>query len=100
MPSRRDIAAGLSVAIPLVCLYRHPALVFIGGGHSLEAAMTDYRSWSGHLVPGGLLAIHDIFPDPADGGQAPYTIYRLALASGLYEELPRVETLGLLRRIA
>jgi len=61
--------------------------------------MTDYRSWSGHLVPGGLLAIHDIFPDPADGGQAPYTIYRLALASGLYEELPRVETLGLLRRI-
>ena len=37
---------------------------------------------------------------PADGGQAPYTIYRLALASGLYEELPRVETLGLLRRIA
>ena len=75
------------------------ALVFIDGGHSLEAAMTDYRSWSGHLVPGGLLAIHDIFPDPADGGQAPYTIYRLALASGLYEELPRVETLGLLRRI-
>ena len=75
------------------------ALVFIDGGHSLEAAMTDYRSWSGHLVPGGLLAIHDIFPDPADGGQAPYTIYRLALASGLYEELPRVETLGLLRRV-
>jgi len=75
------------------------ALVFIDGGHSMEAALADYRGWSGHLVPGGLLAIHDIFPDPADGGQAPYTIYRLALASGLYEELPRVETLGLLRRI-
>ena len=75
------------------------SLVFIDGGHSLEAALVDYRAWSTHVVPGGILAIHDIFPDPADGGQAPYTIYRLALASGLYEELPRVETLGLLRRI-
>lgn len=75
------------------------SLVFIDGGHSLEAALVDYRAWSTHVVPGGILAIHDIFPDPADGGQAPYTIYRLALASRLYEELPRVETLGLLRRI-
>ena len=56
-------------------------MVFIDGGHSLEAALTDYRSWSGHLVAGGILAIHDIFPDPADGGQAPWTIYQLALAS-------------------
>ncbi len=75
------------------------ALVFIDGGHSLEAALADYRAWSGHLVAGGVLAIHDIFEDPADGGQAPHSIYRLAFASGLYEELPRVETLGLLRRI-
>jgi len=74
-------------------------MVFIDGGHSLEAALADYRCWSGHLVPGGILAVHDIFPDPADGGQAPWTIYQLAIASGLYEELPRVETLGLLRRI-
>jgi predicted O-methyltransferase YrrM len=75
------------------------ALVFIDGGHSREAALADYRGWSPHLVAGGILAIHDIFPDPADGGQAPYEIYRLALASGLYHELPRVQTLGLLRRI-
>ena len=74
-------------------------LVFIDGGHSMHAAMNDYRGWSPHVVPGGILAIHDIFPNPADGGQAPYTIYKLALASGLYEELPRVKTLGLLRRI-
>jgi predicted O-methyltransferase YrrM len=75
------------------------SLVFIDGGHSMEAAVTDYRSWSGHLKAGGVLAIHDLFPDPATGGQAPYTIYQLALASGLYEEMARVETLGLLRRI-
>ena len=75
------------------------ALVFIDGGHSLEAAMEDYRSWVSHLVPGGILAIHDIFPDPNDGGQAPYTIYELAIASGLFEALPMVKTLGSLRRL-
>jgi hypothetical protein len=76
------------------------ALVFIDGGHSLEAALTDYRCWSGHLVAGRHARDPRHLPDPADGGQAPHTIYRLALASGLYEELPRwPETLGLLRRI-
>ena len=74
-------------------------MVFIDGGHSLNAAMNDYRSWVTHIVPGGVLAIHDIFPDPADGGQAPYEILKLALASGLFEEVERVNTLGLLRRI-
>lgn len=75
------------------------ALVFIDGGHSLEAATTDYRSWSRHIVPGGYLAIHDIFPDPADGGQAPYDIYKLALASGQFELVEMVNTLGILRRV-
>ncbi|MBL6690853.1 MAG: class I SAM-dependent methyltransferase [Pseudomonadales bacterium] len=74
-------------------------MVFIDGGHSLEAAMIDYRSWVTHIVPGGVLAIHDIFPESAEGGQAPYEIFRLALASGLFEEVERVKTLGLLRRI-
>ena len=74
------------------------AMVFIDGGHSLEAAMTDYDSWAHHIVPGGILAIHDIFPDPAEGGQAPYTIYKRGLESGLFEALPMVDTLGLLRR--
>ncbi|MEC9132683.1 MAG: class I SAM-dependent methyltransferase, partial [Pseudomonadota bacterium] len=48
---------------------------------------------------GGYLAIHDIFPDPADGGQAPYEIYQLALASGLFEPVQMCRTLGVLRRI-
>lgn len=76
------------------------ALVFIDGGHSLQAAMTDYRCWATHVIPGGILAIHDIFPDPQDGGQAPYTIWQLARESGLFEALPLVNTLGLLRRIS
>lgn len=74
-------------------------LVFIDGGHSLEAAMTDYRSWSRHIVPGGFLAIHDIFPNPADGGQAPFEIYKLALASAQFELVEMVKTLGILRLI-
>ncbi|MFD1216323.1 MULTISPECIES: class I SAM-dependent methyltransferase [Microbulbifer] len=74
-------------------------LVFIDGGHSLEAALNDYRSWARHIVPGGFLAIHDIFPNPEDGGQAPYEIYKLALASGQFERVEMVKTLGILRRL-
>ena len=74
-------------------------MVFIDGGHSLEAALSDYRCWARHIVPGGFLAIHDIFPDPADGGQAPYEIYQLALASGQFELVEMVSTLGILRRL-
>ncbi len=75
------------------------ALVFIDGGHSYEAVLNDYRAWAPQLMPGGVLAVHDLFPDPAQGGQAPYTIYRMALASGLFEELKIVETLGILKRL-
>jgi len=75
------------------------SLVFIDGGHSFEAAFRDYSCWSPFIVPGGYLAVHDIFPDPADGGQAPYCIYRLAVASALFEEFHRVGTLGILKRI-
>ena len=75
------------------------ALVFIDGGHSLETAVTDYTSWAPHVRAGGFLAIHDIFPDPADGGQAPYEIYRMALASGLFTECEMTKTLGVLRKV-
>ena len=74
-------------------------LVFIDGGHSFEAAMNDYRTWVPHIVVGGYLAVHDIFPDPADGGQAPYEIFKLALASGLFEDVGKTKTLGVLRRV-
>ncbi len=73
-------------------------MVFIDGGHSRAAAQADYRCWTPWLLADGILAIHDLFPDPADGGQAPWEIYQLALASGLFDELARVESLGLLRR--
>ncbi len=74
-------------------------MVFIDGGHSLDAALADYRCWAGHLVRGGILAIHDVYPDAASGGQAPYAVYRLALESGLFGELERVNSLALLERL-
>ena len=54
----------------------HPlALLFIDGGHGTEPAHRDYELWTPHVEPGGLLCIHDVFPDPADGGRPPYEIY-------------------------
>jgi MMP 1-O-methyltransferase len=44
------------------------------------------------------LAIHDVFPDPAGGGQAPFGVYRRVLASGHFTELPGTGSLRLLRR--
>lgn len=100
-------AAGLSKhVIPIVCrsdvVARNWAtplsLVFIDGGHSYTAAFTDYNSWVRHIMPGGYLLIHDVFRDSGKGGQAPYHIYKLANASGMFTELPMTGTLGVLKR--
>ena len=73
-------------------------MVFIDGGHSSEAARTDLDSWTPHIVAGGLLAIHDVFPDPADGGRPPFEIYERALATGSFEEVSEKGSLRVLRR--
>lgn len=75
------------------------SMVFIDGGHSFEAAVTDYQTWQDHIIPGGLLVIHDIFPDPSQGGQAPRQVYEMALESGKYKPLRMVKTLGVLEKI-
>jgi predicted O-methyltransferase YrrM len=72
--------------------------VFIDGSHAYESVLIDYQTWSKHLVPGGYLVFHDIFPNPAQGGQAPYQVYQMALASMLYEEMPMFKSLGILKR--
>ncbi|MFD8894510.1 class I SAM-dependent methyltransferase [Streptomyces sp. NPDC059566] len=72
--------------------------VFIDGGHTDEHASGDYEGWAPHVAVGGTLVIHDVFPDPADGGQAPYRIYLRALASGAFEEVSVTDSLRVLRR--
>ncbi|WP_405569208.1 class I SAM-dependent methyltransferase [Streptomyces sp. NBC_01167] len=73
-------------------------LVFIDGGHTDEHAGGDYEGWAPHVADGGLLVIHDVFPDPADGGQAPYRVYLRALASGAFTEVSVTDSLRVLRR--
>lgn len=73
-------------------------MVFIDGGHSFETARSDYEGWHGKVASGGVLAIHDLFPNPAEGGQAPIEIYRKGLGSGLFAALETTKTLGVLRR--
>lgn len=75
------------------------AMVFVDGGHGEEYAWADYRGWVPHLAPGGLLAIHDVFPNPADGGRPPYELYRHALASGEFREVAACGSLRVLERV-
>lgn len=74
-------------------------MVFIDGGHSEKAAQKDYELWSKRITKGGLLAIHDVFPNPEDGGRPPYNIYRRALESGNFKKLEMIKTLGLLKKV-
>lgn len=74
------------------------SLLFIDGGHGVEPAHADYQGWVPHLAEGGTLLIHDVFPDPADGGRPPFEIYQRAVASGAFEELDAVGSLRALRR--
>jgi len=71
------------------------ALLFVDGGHGREIAHADYDRWVRHVAPGGTLLIHDVFPDPADGGQPPYELYLRALADGF----EHVSTTGSLRHL-
>ncbi|MEU1370498.1 class I SAM-dependent methyltransferase [Streptomyces sp. NPDC005803] len=73
-------------------------LVFIDGGHTDEHANGDYEGWAPHVAEGGLLVIHDVFPDPAHGGQAPYRVYLRALESGAFTEISVTDSLRVLRR--
>ncbi len=100
--------AGLEdTVVPMVCRSELAArlwstslsLVFIDGGHSYAAAYTDYNAWAGHIMPNGYLMIHDIFKNPEKGGQAPYHVYKLAVASGLFKEVSMINTLGVLKRM-
>jgi predicted O-methyltransferase YrrM len=95
------------VVIPIIGTSEHLArywqtplgFLFIDGGHSIEPALADYRSWTPFIKPGGTLAIHDVFESSADGGQAPFEIFKMALGSALFEETDRIGSLRLLRRL-
>lgn len=87
---------------PLVAatLATQVAFLFIDGGHGEEPARLDYEGWTPHVAMGGTLAIHDVFPDPADGGRPPYEqIFKPALESGRFQLVEAVGSLRVLRRV-
>ncbi len=76
------------------------AMCFIDGGHARDVAANDYATWSVHIALGGLLAIHDVFTDPALGGQAPFEeIYLAAVNSGKFEDVSATGSLRVLKRV-
>ena len=77
------------------------AFLFIDGGHGEQPAQDDYTWWVPKVQIGGFLAIHDVFPDPADGGRPPYEcIYLPAMSSGDWVEEKTQGSLRILRRIS
>jgi len=107
LPSFRRTLAEAGLESSVVVMVGHSAavaaawgtplgLVFIDGGHSQAAADADYAGWAPWVAPGGLLAIHDVFPDPAAGGRPPFVIYERALGAG-WEEAGACGSLRLLR---
>jgi len=75
-------------------------LCFIDGGHGRDPAWADYRGWAPHVAMGRWLAIHDVFPDPADGGRPPYELFCAAVESGEFVEDGACGSLRVLRRVA
>jgi len=94
-----DVIAVVGRSADVARLWRTPlGMLFIDGGHTDAAAQRDYEGWAPWVAVGGALAIHDVFPDPADGGQAPYRIYQRALASGAFSEVRAEGSLHILER--
>jgi len=94
-----DVVVVVGRSADVAGLWRTPlGLVFIDGGHTEQAAMADYEGWAPWVAPGGVLAIHDVFPDPADGGRPPYLVYQRALKSGAFTEVGVTGSLRLLER--
>ncbi|WP_225849560.1 class I SAM-dependent methyltransferase [Streptomyces sp. HPF1205] len=95
-----DVIAVVGRSPQVAKLWRQPlGLVFIDGGHTDEHAGADFEGWAPLVAEGGLLVVHDVFPDPADGGQAPYRVYRRALSGGDFTEVSATGSLRVLRRV-
>ena len=95
--SKTSSSAVVGHSVPVARAWRTPlGFLFVDGGHAEDVAMADYLEWSPHIAPGGVLAIHDVFEDSADGGQAPFHVWQRAVADGFTP----VSTTGSLRVLA
>ncbi|SEF81858.1 Predicted O-methyltransferase YrrM [Thermomonospora echinospora] len=95
-----QVIAIVGTSRAVAALWHTPlSLLFIDGGHAEDLAQADYEDWARWVMVGGALVIHDVFPDPADGGQAPYHVHQRALASGVFTERRVEGSLRVLERV-
>jgi predicted O-methyltransferase YrrM len=95
-----------NTVVPIVCASSVAAkqwatplsMLFIDGGHAFETVHADYQLWSPHVMPGGYILFHDIFEDSRQGGQAPFRVYSEAVTSGIFQDLGKVGSIGVLKR--
>jgi len=96
-----QVVAVVGASTTVSAHWRTPlTLLFVDGGHAEEHAQADYTGWAPWLMTGGHLAIHDVFASPADGGQAPYAVFRRALDGGDFAEVESCGSMRVLRRIS
>jgi predicted O-methyltransferase YrrM len=94
-----QVVAVIGKSTTVAAYWRTPlSLLFIDGGHAEEHAQNDFSGWAHWLRPDGLLVIHDVFPDPADGGQPPYHVFLRALEGGAFTEVEALGSMRVLRR--
>ena len=97
---RDNVVPIISTSVEASEVWSEPlAMVFIDGGHSDQAANDDYDVWHPHIIQGGLLAIHDVFPNTEDGGRPPFNIYTKAKENGLFKEVDMINSLALLEKL-
>jgi predicted O-methyltransferase YrrM len=96
-----DVVVIVGRSVDVSRMWRTPlGVLFIDGGHTDAAAQWDYEGWAPWVALSGVLAIHDVYPDPAEGGQAPFRVYQRALASGAFTEIRHEGSLRVLERTA
>ncbi len=95
-----QVVAVVGRSTTVSALWRTPlSLLFIDGGHTDEHATNDYQGWGRWVGGGGLLVVHDVFADPADGGQAPYRVYCRAIENGDFVETAALGSMRVLTRV-
>ncbi|MBT3248376.1 MAG: class I SAM-dependent methyltransferase [Actinobacteria bacterium] len=93
------VVALVGESAPVAAAWQTPlALLFIDGGHGKEPAHRDYQGWVPQVALGGVLLIHDVFPNPEDGGRPPFEIWERAMNSGAFKEIGATGSLRALQR--
>ena len=96
-----DVVIAVIADSPTLARHWHTplGLCFIDGGHAYDVARADYEAWAPFVASGGLLVFHDVFEDPADGGQAPFLVWQAAVESGRFCPVSTTGSLRVLRRV-